>query len=182
MVKIAASLTCGFALLGAAQVHAQVYKWVDGNGVTHYSDQAPAEGKPVAIPEKLSVYSQSPYYQPVAYSRGDPILNGRIEALERQLRAERESRESVAAAQAQAALAAYERCLAERRVDCDEYSGFYPPYGWGGPVAVSYGRFRRPHPAPRASPLTGITAGNVVAQAPKAAPRRSGTSTRLTMR
>jgi len=173
MKKIAAFLAFAGLAIFVPQVSAQVYKWVDENGVTHYSDQAPAKGKAekkaAVVPDRLSVYSTGPYLAPVSYSGGDPILNGRVEALERQLRAEREARESMAAAQAQASFAAYERCLADRRVDCDDYGGLYPQYAW--PVAVSArARLRRPF-APHPSPLTGITAGNVVALAPKGAAR-----------
>lgn len=140
---------------------AQVYKWVDENGVTHYSDQAPAKGKSAKkaeiVADRISLYSPGPYLVPVSYSKSDPALNNRVEALERQLLAEREGRESMAAAQA--SFAAYERCRADRRVDCEAYGDLYPPYA--GPIVVARARHRHPFPA-RGISLTGVTAGNAV--------------------
>src|SRR5207237_272483 len=40
--------------------HAQIYKWVDEAGKTHYSDQAPARGKPDTIADRISVYTHAP--------------------------------------------------------------------------------------------------------------------------
>jgi len=154
------------ALAGSvAPACAQVYKWVDDRGVTHYSDEAPAKGrsakKAVIVRERLSVYSTpSPPATPASQYRGDPILRNRVEALERQILAERLARDSIAAAEARTSLAVYERCLADRRVDCDEYGGLYPPYAW--PVVVSRPHHRRPFLAPHSSSLTGMTAGTVV--------------------
>jgi hypothetical protein len=143
------------------QVCAQVYKWVDDNGVTHYSDQAPAKGKfakkTEIVPDRLSLYSPSPSLVPVAYSKSDPGLNNRIEALERQILAERLARDEIAAADARASLAVYERCLADRRVDCDAYGGLYTPYA--GPIVVAGAHHRHPFPV-RGTSLTGVTTGN----------------------
>ena len=150
--------------LGAfiAPASAQVYKWVDDRGATHYSDQAPAKGakKAGVVPDRLSVYSApSPSLSPISYSKSDPGLNNRIDALERQLQAERQARDSIAAAESRASLAAYERCLADRRVDCDAYGSLYPPYA--GPIVIARARHRHPFPVPGSS-LTGMTAGTVV--------------------
>ena len=73
--------------------------------------------------------------------------------------------ERLARAQQQAELAAftqasqsvYERCLAERRVDCDSYGATLP---YAGPIAVVPVRHRRPVLV-RTS-FTGRSAGNVV--------------------
>jgi hypothetical protein len=53
----------------------------------------------------------------------------------------------------------YERCFADRRVDCDAYGDLYPPYA--GPIVVAHARHRHPFPIQGAR-LTGVTAGNVV--------------------
>lgn len=152
--------------LGAsvAPASAQVYKWVDDAGATHYSDQAPVKGtskrRAEIVPDRLSLYSPpSPSQVPASHSKSDPALYNRVEALERQLQAEREARNSVAAAEARASLAFYERCLADRRVDCDAYGDPYPPYT--GPIVVARARHRHPLPV-RGTSLTGLTAGNVV--------------------
>ncbi len=41
------TLGLGAMLLWAATAQAQIYKWVDAKGVTHYSDQAPTTGEKV---------------------------------------------------------------------------------------------------------------------------------------
>ena len=143
---------------------AQVYKWVDDSGVTHYSDQAPANRKFSTklngVSDRLSLYTPAPYLVQAAYSGSDPTLKNRIDALERQLQAERQARDFMAAADAHASLIAYQQCLAQRRVDCDTYGGLYPP-AYAAPVLVVPARHRRPPPE-RSSSLTGLTAGNVV--------------------
>jgi hypothetical protein len=137
---------------------------VDDAGATHYSDQAPAKGKSKRkaeiVSDRLSLYSPpSPSQVPASHSKSDPALYDRIESLERQLQAEREARSAAAAAEARASLAFYERCLADRRVDCDPYGGLYPPYA--GPIVVARARHRHALPGRRTSP-TGLTAGNIV--------------------
>ena len=48
------------AVAGGA-AHAQVYKWVDEAGKTHYSDTAPADGKKAdTVADRISVYAPDP--------------------------------------------------------------------------------------------------------------------------
>jgi len=137
---------------------AQIYKWVDEAGKTHYSDQAPAGGKkPETIADRISVYAPDPTLLARAAATGapDPALSDRVDRLERQLYAERLARQ-----QYELALftqAAYERCLSDRRVDCDDYGGTMP---YAGPIVVVPFRHRRPFPVRTA--FTGLGAGNVV--------------------
>jgi hypothetical protein len=162
MRKLAASLIGSAALLGvavsASPAIAQVYKWIDETGTTHYSDQAPpshdSARKVALVTDRLSVYEQPPRLVASSYPGMESALNDRVDALERQLQAERRARDGVAAAEAQAALAAYQRCLAERRVDCDAYTG-YPQYA-APPIFAPVRRFRQP------VPFTGFTPGNAV--------------------
>lgn len=137
---------------------AQVYKWIDEAGATHYSDQAPPKhesARQVAVvSDRLSVYEPVPRLLPAAAPGRDSALIDRIDTLERQLQAERRARDSVAAAEAQAVLAAYQHCLSERRVDCDSYAG-YPQYA----APLVFAPVRRFHPR---MPFTGFTAGNTV--------------------
>lgn len=141
---------------------AQVYKWVDDRGVTHYSDQAPPKQEPVKkldiVADRLSVYTSDPSLtRPSERSGSDRALSERVDRLERQLEAEHQAQRYAAAAESQAYLTAvYEQCLADRRVDCDGYGGYY-----AAPVVVAgfrHGRFR-PVPLPN---VTGLIAGNVV--------------------
>ena len=141
-----------------APVYAQIYKWVDEAGKTHYSDQAPAVGKKSdTVADRISVYSPDPSLlaRAAASAAPDPALSDRVDRLERQLHAERLARQQVdLAAFSQAA---YERCISERRVDCDSYGGTMP---YAGPIAVVPVRHRRPVFV-RTS-FTGRGAGNVV--------------------
>ncbi|SRR5712691_4637738 len=137
---------------------AQIYKWVDDAGKTHYSDQAPASGRKVGtVADRISVYSPDPSLlaRAAATPEQNPVLSDRVDRLERQLHAERLARQQYELAAF--SQAAYERCLAERRVDCDSYGGTMP---YAGPIAVVPVRHRRPVIV-RTS-FTGLSAGNVV--------------------
>src|SRR3977135_1233006 len=80
---------------GAGPAHAQIYKWVDEAGKTHYSDQAPAGGKkPDTVADRISVYSPDPTLlaRAAATAGPDPVLSDKVDRLERQLHAERLAR------------------------------------------------------------------------------------------
>ena len=159
MKAFSSSLVSVVILLAAASgpAHAQIYKWVDEAGTTHYSDKAPTGAKQLdTVADRISVYAPDPSIARAAAAGANPALSDRMDRLERQLHAERLARQQVElAAFTQASQAAYERCLAERRVDCD-YGGM--PYA--GPIAVVPVRHRRPILV-RTS-FTGPTTGNVV--------------------
>ena len=74
------------------------------------------------------------------------MLDERIAGLERKLDSERYNRQGLADAQAAALEQRYERCLRDRRVDCD-YSGFDPYYPPNGPSVVVL------RPPPRTRPF-----------------------------
>ena len=159
MKTLISSLVSVVILLAAAvgPAHAQIYKWVDEAGKTHYSDTAPMDGKkPDTVTDRISVYAPDPLLARAAATPGpDPALSNRLDGLERQLHAERLARQQVdLAAFSQAA---YERCISERRVDCDSYGGTMP---YAGPITVVPFRHRRPVFV-RTS-FTGRGAGNVV--------------------
>ena len=154
------------AILIAAPASAQMYKWVDENGVTNYSGNPPASAKAAkkfeTVVDRISVYTPQ---KPVSRTPGtgpqriEGLLSGRIDSLERQLEAERQARLYAATAEARTFQAAYDRCAAERRVDCGDYSGhyFYAP-------AVTFVPFiqRQPRFVPAVA-VSGVTAGNVTA-------------------
>src|SRR5882672_1362295 len=144
------------AAVGAAC--AQIYKWVDAAGKTHYSDTAPMDGKkPGTVTDRISVYTPDPSLlaRAAATAGPDPALSDRMDRLERQLHSERLARQQYELAAF--SQAAYERCLAERRVDCDGYGGTMP---YVGPIVVVPVRHRRPILV-RTS-FTGLSAGNIV--------------------
>jgi len=159
MKALGSSLVAILLAATGGTAYAQIYKWVDEAGKTHYSDQAPAGGKkPDTVADRISIYAPDPALlaRAAATSVPDPALSNRVDSLERQLQAERLARRQYeAAAYAQMSQAAYDGCRADRRVDCD-YGG--APYV--GPIAVVPVRHRRPILV-RTS-FTGRTAGNVV--------------------
>ena len=154
-------LTLFVAVLAAAPTHAGVYKWVDQNGVTNYSGKPPIDAAVVkkvdSVAQRISVYTPDTALT-LAMAAGpkvsERILSDRIDSLERQLEAERRARQVAAAAERQAAQTAYERCVAERRVDCN---GGHTPYPPAVVVAI-------PRPQTRFVPrvaVTGVAAGKV---------------------
>ena len=179
MNLVPATLALAAILVGAAaSAHGQVYKWVDRNGVTNYTGKPPTEISTVkkldAAAERLSVYPQDKAVLrtlDTAFQASDPILSNRIEWLERQLAAERQARQYAVAAEASALQAAYEQCLAQRRVDCDSPLGYYPHTPFAGAVAM---RRQRQQPFLPSVSLNGVTAGNVTAAIRSAGGRFNG--------
>jgi hypothetical protein len=159
------SLVSVVILLAAASApaHAQIYKWVDEAGKTHYSDTAPAGGNRTGtVADKVSVYTPDPttIARAAANASVNPALAERVDSLERQLQAERLARQQVE-------LASYSQAEAPQPV--------YVPYA----VPVRHRRpdVFRPFPAPKVVNAGGpsfvpgtfggsraVTAGNVVGQ------------------
>lgn len=159
--KILPLIVLIMATFSARAIHAEVYKWVDKNGVTNYAAEAPKDAKAAKkvdlVEERLSVYapdaavtSASASAQPPA----DRAAADKIDSLQRQLDAERMARQNAVAAEQKAAQTAHDRCVADRRVDCEA------GYQSATPVIV-IGRARRPAPFTPTVPLQGVTAGNV---------------------
>jgi len=148
-------------LLAAAgsPAHAQIYKWVDESGKTHYSDKAPADVKKVdTVIDRVSVYTpEAPVARAEPSAAATAALSDRVDGLERQLAAERLARQ-------QLELAAYNQAQASQ-------AGYFP---YAVPVALPKHHRRRdgsrPFPAanvvgPGIMPGTfngpnAITAGN----------------------
>jgi hypothetical protein len=96
-------LLAAFAALTAPAVFADVYKWVDENGKTHYSDRAPKKAaKILPIEDRLSLYSPEPGVAralQAGAARNSVVPptappTDRIADLERRLQAERQARQS----------------------------------------------------------------------------------------
>lgn len=146
------------AILAAAPACAQLYKWVDGRGVTNYSNQPPADPEAARtlalVEDRLSVYTPDrALAQAVEASRkrSDQALAERIDSLERQLEAERRAR------QYSAAPAVHDPCLSQG-INCNGNSGYYPydPAFAFVPVRHRPRRIVQPQLTP------GMIAGNVV--------------------
>jgi uncharacterized protein DUF4124 len=120
-MRLLICLLAAAAALASAHARAEVYKWVDKDGRIHYSDSPPGNGARVlSIQDRLSLYSPEPGVAQVLRTppRANPAtaLADRVATLERQLQSERIARQPAVPD----ARAAYERCLAERRTDCDQ--------------------------------------------------------------
>ena len=140
-IRICAAVVLA-ALVVSAPARAETYKWVDERGITTYSNSPPAGSK---LPKKVGIVDErlSVYTPDATISRAttpDAERDAKIASLERQLDAERRARSS--AAGANTAQAVYERCIAERRVDCDGYGldgyAYAPAYVVGVARRVPY--------------------------------------------
>jgi hypothetical protein len=167
--------------LAALPASAQIYKWVDENGVTNYSGDPPAAKaaatKSTAVADRISVYAPEPGVQRAIGANAanrERINSARIDTLERQLAAERQSSQHAAAADTGAAQAAYAQCLAERRIDCDNDG--YTPYAYApyGIVAVQPSPRPRPRHHHPAVTRPGASAGSIARPRAKADPSPTG--------
>jgi uncharacterized protein DUF4124 len=141
-------LLAAAAALASAHASAEVYKWVDKNGRIHYSDQIPDKGARVlSVGDRLSLYSPEPAVaQALQAGSGrnaaSAALAERVATLERQLQSERLARQSVDAR------AAYDRCVADRRTDCDQLlSGVTPSPAVSNRPTALRGSAASPRPA-----------------------------------
>jgi uncharacterized protein DUF4124 len=120
-----------------------IYKWVDASGVVHYSNAPPADTtrKPEVVAEdRISTYPSEP---PEQRARAETeYLARRVERLERELYAQRQAAARDYYDEARAMQAAYEQCLADRRIDCGQTGGYAPyPYVVYGAPLVAVRRF-----------------------------------------
>ncbi|HEX4927696.1 MAG TPA: DUF4124 domain-containing protein [Burkholderiales bacterium] len=141
-----------------APLHAQVYKWVDAKGVTHYSDKPPAgqAAKPHVVEERVSIIASDPA---LSAAMADMRAQGARRAELAQ--AEWLQRQRLMLAAQSLAEASYD---CPYRVDCDSPFGYRYGYGYFGyayPPIVATRSFplppphgvRPPHVAPRAVPV-----------------------------
>ena len=120
---------------------ADLYKWVDDNGVVTYSNTPPTTKQPKkieAVPERVSVYT--PDAELNKAMSPDARRDAKIANLEKQLQAERRARQTVAQSPRtgvnERREAAYDRCVSDRGVDCEavrngtssSYGAAYLPY------------------------------------------------------
>lgn len=150
-------------MLWSVGSNAEIYKWVDDNGVTHYAGTPPATGKARKLdPATLTV---SVYQAPPKDEQARKLAalqSQRIARLEQQLQAERLARLSQQASHRSDAELAREQCLKERRVDCDSgrdgvpasptfFTVAAPTYAIARPRAF-VPPLRNSHPAPAFGP------------------------------
>jgi hypothetical protein len=127
------------AIGAASSATAQMYKWVDERGVVTYTNVPPPDsgqrGKlETLVPaSKVSTYSSAESLGKGPLSGREKNLESRVEQLERELAAERQARSNAQIAAREASVTAQaradaeakrqrelrDRCVADRRVDCD---------------------------------------------------------------
>lgn len=143
------------ALALAAPVFAQdIYKWLDAQGVVHYSDAPPPGASPAKI-ETVGPKLSSVPANPVRAAAGDGAsrLEDRIAELERELAQARGGRIEQAHVDDEALLRWKQQCERDRRVDCEEAAlAPYPPPGW-------ISRPLRPYAVAVQRPMQGIGPG-----------------------
>ena len=162
-------LALAAALLAAPAAYAQVYKWVDEKGIINYSSTPPDKRKSQKLEEDKGRVStiESYDYQKEDAARRERALKDRVDRLEQD--AQRNRQQSAAAQDPAAAAEAQrqwrERCIAERRTDCDNpYAsaydpGYYTPYFRPGVQPVP----QRPGPGQyRPTPDVAVGGGGVV--------------------
>jgi uncharacterized protein DUF4124 len=149
------------APLAAAPAWADtIYKWVDEDGVMHYSNSRPADPsrKPEVLAEdKVSTYQTNPaelraQAEAAARIRADNLAR-RVDYLERELAAQRQTQYAYAP---------------EAEQPYDSYYGG-PMVVYGAPVVPP--RRLRPSRFQPINSITGLTAGNVVTFRNTAGPR-----------
>lgn len=129
-------------MLVAGPTCAQLYKWVDKNGVTNYSNQPPADPAAVKglrpIEDRVSVYAPDPALtQAVESMRQGSVRSGAGRAPQSDDRIEGRQRGSPPAA-----VAVPDACLDSRSVDCSAIPG-YAPYDGSYGYPPPYHRSRR---------------------------------------
>lgn len=165
------------AALLSPTVQAEIYKWVDARGVTNYSNRVPSNGGSAHIvaEDRISIYRtdarDARALEAAAQQSANLDLAIRMRVLERELGTDRGRAFDSSVQQYEAmAQAAYDRCKADRRVDCSEVYGGIAPFAVAGgtpvaPVAPIDGRGRRAGMRSGSvflpPSVPGVTAGNL---------------------
>ena len=125
-------------------VAADMYKWVDERGVVTYSNAPPIAGSRVrkveGVAERISVYTPDEKLNRTMResSERDSRIASLERQLERQLERERQAGSETRKRTSTGVSAAFERCVAERRVDCETMrtagNDFHARDGYGSPL------------------------------------------------
>lgn len=120
LATIVLAASCGVGVAGTGNA-AEIYKWVDSRGVTHYSDTAPKDLKASRMPDGMGKLSVIPMARPAA-GGANPSVAAPTRGPERIVH--------LATADESARLAQWrEQCNEERWVDCDDRRALYARYG-----------------------------------------------------
>src|SRR5262245_8762380 len=124
------------ALVAAPAAYAQVYKWTDDKGVVNYSSTPPDNRKSQKLDEdkgRVSTIEAQDLSKAEAASR-ERALRNRVDRLEQEAERNRQTAAAQDVANAEAFRQWRERCISERRTDCDNPNptyydpGYYQPW------------------------------------------------------
>jgi hypothetical protein len=145
------------ALLLSSTASAAMYKWVDEQGVTNYSNKAPSDRRVLKLDE------QNTRVNTIRFPTPNTAAPARAERLEEESLPVRRSSVAEEAAAREAFRRWRERCIAQRRVDCDDpYAAeIYDP-GYILAYPSSAGAIRLAPGSYRPTPRLDIGGGGVV--------------------
>jgi hypothetical protein len=155
------------ALAAAPAAYGQVYKWTDDKGVTNYSSTPPDNNRKSQKLDEDKGRVSTIEAQDVSKgdaARREQALKDRVDRLEQDAQRNRQTAAAQDAMSAEAYRQWRERCIADRRTDCDNPAGaydpgYYTPYGRPGvqplPQRSVPGQFRP-------TPDVAVGAGGVV--------------------
>jgi Domain of unknown function (DUF4124) len=162
------SLLLVAALAAAPAALAQVYKWTDERGVTNYSSTPPDNRKSQKLDEEKGRVStvEAQDLSKADAARRERALKDRVDRLEQEAQRNQQNTAAQDAAAAEAQRQWRERCISERRTDCDDpYASFHDP-GYYTPYGVRPGvrpTPQRPGPGQyRPTPDVAVGGGGVV--------------------
>lgn len=121
----------------APAAYGQVYKWTDEKGVVNYSSTPPDSRKSQKLDEdkgRVSTIESSDVAKAEA-ARREQGLRDRVDRLEQDAQRSRQTASGQDAASPEAFRQWRERCISERRTDCDDPNagaydpGYFTPYG-----------------------------------------------------
>lgn len=120
---------------------AEVFKWIDAQGVVNYSNKPPKDAKgPVRVQDRVSTVKMEVPATPAPDAQRS-LLQYRVDRLERELAAERRAGTGSSWAEIEAMEKWREKCIADRRVDCDDPDALSEAGGYGYATAYGYSAY-----------------------------------------
>jgi hypothetical protein len=137
-IRRARLVALGIVLASPLVALAQVYKWTDDKGVVNYSSTPPDNRKSQKLDEDKGRVStiEAQDFSKTDAARKEQALKERVDRLDQDAQRNRQTATAQEFAAVEAQRQWRERCIADRRTDCDNpYAaggydpGYYTPYG-----------------------------------------------------